>query len=88
MTVEELLADRDWAEVFADENSGNVSKDVQAIGDCPAEPPPCRADVVEVLASWDTSEQEWNGWDGAGVFLLRDGRYLAASGSCDYTGWD
>ncbi len=84
MTIEELLEDRDWAEVFADYNSGNVSKDVQAIGDCP-DHEFSRSDVVEIMASRDG---ENDGPDWIGVFRLRDGRFAFASGGCDYTGWD
>ena len=85
MTVEELQSDSDWAEVFADENSGNVSKDTEAVGSCSADPPPTRADVIEILALRNGVRDEL-GWIGA--FLLKDGRFLFAEGSCDYTGWD
>lgn len=86
MTIEELLEDRDWAEVFADESSGNTSKDnIDAVGDCPTDPRPCRSDVAEILASED-GENDGPNWEG--VFRLKDGRYLFASGGCDYTGWD
>lgn len=87
MTLEELRLNGDWAQVFADENWGNVSKDVEAV------PPGAqvstagfsRNDVVEIIASHD-GENEADDW--VGLFLLDDGRYVAASGWCDYTGWD
>lgn len=85
MTIAELMADSDWAQVFADENAGNVSKHTETVGACPADPPPTRADVVEILAICSPEHEE--GWDGEGVFRLRDGRYLYAEGRCDYTGW-
>lgn len=84
MTVEELRENYDWAQVFADENAGNVSKEVNVIGACD-DTPPSRSDVVEVIAAWDNGDREWSGF---GVFRLSDGRLLFASGWCDYTGWD
>ena len=86
-TIDQLLADENWAEVFADENSGNVSKETNGIGGCAATPP-SRGDVSEIIAIYDSSEIEWDGWNGFGVFRLKEGRFLFASGSCDYTGWD
>lgn len=83
----QLLEDGDWAQVFADENSGNVSKDVDA---CPPGSDvdltaPGRADVAKILAAVN-GENDAKDWEG--VFELRDGRYLLATGGCDYTGWD
>jgi hypothetical protein len=86
-TIQELLADYDWAQVFADENAGNVSKQTDA---CPPgsdvdTSPPTRADVAEIIAAVNG---ENDGYDWVGVFKLKDGRFLLASGGCDYTGWD
>lgn len=47
-----------------------------------------RADVAEVIAITDTSRGEWDGFSGAAVFRLKDGRFAYLSASCDYTGWD
>lgn len=87
ITMDQLLTDYDWAQVFADENAGNVNKDTR-----PAVPgstvdltPPTRADVVEIVAAVN-SENDGASWEGA--FRLRDGRWLFAEGGCDYTGWD
>ena len=87
VTIDELQASSDWAQVFADENAGNVSDTVE-----PAPPtsaisiaPVHRADVVSVIAAVNG---DYDGPDWLGVFLLKDGRYLVASGGCDYTGWD
>ena len=88
MTLDELMNDPNWAQVFADDNSGNVSKDTDSADGTDPDPPPTRAAVAEIIALTDTSEQEWDGWSGKGVFRLNDGRYLYAEGSCDYTGWD
>jgi hypothetical protein len=87
ITLEKLLRDRNWAEVFADENSGNVSKETDA---CPPGAdvdltPPSRDDVAEIIAAVNGDN---DGPDWVGVFRLKDGRFLVASGSCDYTGWD
>lgn len=90
ITIDELLKDYSaWAEVFADLSSGNTSKD--NCDSCPpgikelCTPPPYRTDVVEIIAAVNgqNDEDEW-----LGVFRLKDGRFLVASGWCDYTGWD
>lgn len=87
ITLPVLLTDSDWAQVFADENDGNVSKNTDA---CPPgsdvdTAPPSRTDVVEIIAAVN-GENDGQDWEG--VFRLADGRYLLASGGCDYTGWD
>lgn len=87
MTVEELLSSYDWENVFAEEGcggQGNVSSDLHSVDGTSIE---CvtRQDVAEVLASRD-GENDVESW--VGVFRLNDGRYLFASGWCDYTGWD
>lgn len=83
-TVEALLESYDWEEVFGEGGGGNCTQDVDSLDgtDCGV----ClRAGVYKIIASVNgmNDEEEW-----IGVFLMRDGRYLAASGSCDYTGWD
>ena len=87
MTLEELRQDYDWAQVFADENAGNVSKAISVAppGAQVNDAPMTRDDVAEIIASVDgaNDEAEW-----LGVFLLKDGRYLVASGGCDCTGWE
>lgn len=87
ITLEELVVDYDWAQVFADENCGNVSKETTEIppGSDVSTAPASRTDVKEIIAAvnGENDEADW-----LGVFLLRDGRYLVAQGGCDYTGWD
>ena len=86
ITLDELLDDYDWAQVFADENAGNVSKDIQAIpGSTCSTAEVSRKDVKEIIAAvnGENDRAEW-----VGVFLLHDGRYLIAEGGCNYTGWD
>ena len=73
----------DWGQVFADENYGNVSKELECF-DC-SDSPFTRENVVKILA---IAEGENDGPDWCGLFILVDGRYLAATGGCDYTGWD
>lgn len=88
ITLAELVEDFNWASVFGEEtNGGNTSNHCDP---CPPEStvdttPPTRADVAEIIAAvnGENDEESW-----LGVFLLKDGRYLLACGSCDYTGWD
>ena len=79
------LDNYDWSEVFGEGSGGNTDKATESVGDCPADPPPMREDVVEILAMHD-GENDVDNWHG--VFRLRDGRWLFATGGCDYTGWD
>ena len=88
MTLEELQADHNWMEVFADPGNcsdGNCDKTTDVVGQCSPDPSPTRADVVRILASRD-GFHDADDW--IGVFELRDGRYLFARGGCDLTGWD
>jgi hypothetical protein len=87
MTLVELREDSDWCHVFADEGSctANVNKDVEVVGVCNREPLPTREMVEEILA-YRNGENDGASW--IGVFKLYDGRYLYATGGCDYTGWD
>ena len=83
----EILHCPNWAQVFADENLGNVSKDTQPVApgvevDCTS---PSRTDIVQVIASVNGEHDEA---DWVGLFHLTDGRFLVARGGCDYTGWD
>lgn len=87
ITLAELLEDYDWAQVFADENAGNVNKLTTEVppGAPVSTAPASRSDVAEIIAAVNGDN---DGPDWLGVFLLKDGRYLVASGGCDYTGWD
>lgn len=86
-SLADLFSDADWAQVFADENDGNVDKAISAVP--PGSDLPTtefgRTDVREILVAvnGDNDEADW-----VGVFLLNDGRYAVCSGGCDYTGWD
>lgn len=87
ITIEELARDSDWAEVFGEGSGGNTDRSTEPVppGSNVDREPASRTDVIEVIAAvnGENEGQEW-----IGVFLLRDGRYLVAEGSCDYTGWD
>jgi hypothetical protein len=84
ITINELLNDYDWAHVFADASYGNTTKDVDSPDGTSLEPF-TRCDVEEILAAAN-GYNDGDSW--CGLFVLNDGRYLAASGTCDYTGWD
>lgn len=86
-TLEQIKDSSDWAQVFADESDGNVYKIVHTVppGSTVSDAPMTRDDIAEVLASVNG---ENDGPDWLGLFRLFDGRYLIASGGCDYTGWD
>jgi hypothetical protein len=82
-----LLESCAWGEVFGEGSGGNTDKATDA---CPPGAavdltPPTRADVADVIAAahGENAEAEW-----VGVFRLRDGRFLLATGWCDYTGFD
>jgi hypothetical protein len=87
ITLEDLLNSYDWAEVFADESSGNTTKETSEVppGAYVSTEPASRKDVAEIIAAvnGENDGEEW-----IGVFRLKDGRYLVAQGGCDYTGWD
>lgn len=87
ITLDELLNDYDWAEVFADESSGNTDKQTSVVapGISVDLTPPTRHDVSKIIAAVN-GERDGPEW--VGLFVLKDGRYLVAVGSCDYTGWD
>lgn len=87
VTLEHLQSDYDWAEVFGEGSGCNTDKTTD---ECPPgcgvdRTPPNRKDVAEVFAAVN-GEPDAEDW--VGVFRLKDGRWLAASGGCDYTGWD
>jgi uncharacterized protein (TIGR02996 family) len=82
-----LRDDYDWREVFGQGSGGNCSQKADA---CPPGAsvdvtPPNIEDVIGVIAA---SNGENDGADWVGVFEMRDGRIVIASGGCDHTGWD
>ncbi len=87
VTLQTLRSSYGWDEVFG-QGSGGIT--TNAVDECPPgskvdRTPPSIEDVVEIIAAvnGENDEEEW-----LGVFRLADGRYLVASGSCDYSGWD
>ena len=87
ISLKDLMTDYDWAQVFADENAGNVDKVITIAppGAKVDDTPPERKDVAKIIAAVN-GERDEASW--VGLFLLKDGRYLIAEGACDYTGWD
>ncbi len=82
-----LLEDYNWAEVFGEGTGGNTDRHTDP---CPPGSTvdlncPSRTDVVEIIAAVNGDN---DGPDWVGLFRLKDGRFLVASGGCDYTGWD
>jgi hypothetical protein len=78
----------DWAEVFGEGGGGNCTSII------PQPQPPSyagslatfsREDVIEIYQMQD-GENDGPDWIIYG--RLQDGRYFAARGGCDYTGWD
>jgi hypothetical protein len=88
ITLDQLLTDWDWGEVFGEGGGGNCDKATDEIppgAEGINKTPPMRADVAEVIAAVN-GENDGDEW--IGVFRLNDGRFLVAAGGCDYTGWD
>ena len=76
-----------WKHVFADCDEPNVDKEVEVAppGADVSAAPISRSDVAEIIAAVN-GENDGDEW--MGVFKLKDGRFLFASGGCDYTGWN
>ena len=70
----------------ADESSGNTTKDITSPDETDLSSV-TRNDVVEIIGACEVNG-DYAEWEGVGLFKLRDGRFLAASGGCDTTGWD
>ena len=87
ITMTDLMNSYDWEEVFADRSSGNTTKETNVAppGASVDATPPSREDVAEIIAAVNGEKDEA---DWVGLFLLKDGRWLVASGGCDATGWD
>lgn len=82
------LNDYDWAEVFGEGSGGNCTP----IHPSP-QPPTTNMDVttfgredVEDILAMEAGENDGPAWIIYGK--LKDGRFFAARGGCDYTGWD
>lgn len=82
--LSEILSSYDWEECFGEGSGGNCDGTVESHDGTPCDPV-TRADIVEVIAAFN-GENDAADW--CGVFLLKDGRYVAVVGGCDYTGWD
>lgn len=82
------LDDYDWAEVFGEGGGGNCTPIIP-------QPQPPTSNVpttqfgredVEKIYKMEDGENDERDWIIYG--RLKDGRYFAARGGCDYTGWD
>lgn len=82
--LNEIQSGYDWSEVFGEGDGGNCTRDVESL-DGTSESSLTRSDIAEVIASVN-GENDVDEW--ICVVRLKDGRYCAACGSCDYTGWD
>lgn len=78
------LDDYDWAEVFGEGGGGNTTPDVDSLDETPTDPV-LRENVAEIIVMVN-GENDGDDW--VGLFRMNDGRWLAAQGGCDYTGWD
>ena len=82
--VDSLRQNHDWENIFGE---GHIPFTIEACppGSTVSLEKFTRNDVLAVIAcrNGENDSEEW-----VGVFLLKDGRYLLASGWCDYTGWD
>jgi len=74
--------DYDWTEVFGQGDGGNCTQDVESLDGTHTEV--CRIKDIDTIIALVNGENDGDEW--IGVFLLRDGRYLAAVGACDLTG--
>jgi len=88
-TLESLQSSYDWEEVFGEGTGGNCGNKTDPCPpgsdvDCT---PPSLKDVVKIIAA-KVDHGDFAETTCVGVFVLKDGRYLLASGSCDTTGWD
>ncbi|MAH50926.1 hypothetical protein CMI37_34235 [Candidatus Pacearchaeota archaeon] len=86
-TMLKELDDYDWKCVFAEPDNGsmgNCTPDIESV-DGVSDAPVLRENVTEIIAI-QHGENDGDPW--VGLFQCDDGRYLSASGGCDYTGWD
>lgn len=86
MTIEELLADYDFAEAFGEGSGGNTDKTVEAFGGV-SDAPFSRSDVHEIIGT-ERQEGDYAETEVWGAFVLKDGRFAGVNASCDTTGWD
>lgn len=79
MTVEEMLVDYDWEEVF------KYAREPAAVpGFTGSTAGFERSDVTKIVATVNgaNDESEW-----LGAFKLKDGRWASIRAGCDFTGW-
>lgn len=84
------LNDYDWQEAFGDGSDCQPRIGLTITlrdneNEHLLEPKPTRKDVDKIFHIED-GERDESDW--IGVFLMKDGRYVAVESWCDYTGWD
>ena len=96
----ERINDYNWAEAFgfAGDNGGqdhvgyySAPCTIEQVERVPGQQnlvsnAPCLREDVEAIIAIDDGENDEANW--LGLFKMKDGRYLALSAGCDYTGWD
>lgn len=82
LTLEQFLEDYDWENIFGEHWILPVYDSIDPLI---LQNKISRADVKEIIA---LVNGENDGFEWVGIFLLNNGLYVAAFGSCDYTGWD
>ena len=78
MTLEELVNDLNYAIVFGEETCCSCHTNPEGVH---------RADVVEILHEWHVAGLSYADWTGGLVGRLADGRFVAATGWSDSSGW-
>lgn len=87
ISPKKLRESDDWQIIFGQESGmgfSNVPSSANPGSDVSLDPV-FIDDVQEVISIFESIN---DGWVGIGLFRLKDGRYLSASGGCDMTGWD
>ena len=81
------LDDYNWAEVFGEGGGGNCTPIIpNAYPGSKISTKTFMREDVKLIAGMSDGERDERSWIVYGK--LRDGRWFAARGSCDYTGWD
>lgn len=81
ISIDELRASDSWREVFNREPEPAAGENVSVA--------PVRFDdIAEIVAHGERSPEGFASWSGALIARLNDGRWIAAAGWCDTTGWD
>jgi hypothetical protein len=81
----------DWAQVFGEGDCQSDMRVEVCVGSGANGAAFTREDVAEILHFYsDPVDHDADGlgdWDGCVIVRLKDGRYAACSGWCDFSGW-